>query len=219
MKIFILLILIVNIFNFNLRSTKQEYDSYVMAVQWPNGNCKAYNCYGKDANVYKNKLTIHGLWPSLKSGKYLLDCTSGVNIVDDGSDLFKDMKQYWPTLSKNTNEYFWGHEYNKHGFCMVEERHWLDYNDYFSFVLGIHKRFYNDLLSNAFPNRLNETFTITYDEMKKAIQKVVPNATFQMLCKNNYIKEFYFYLEKDVITPAVNYNFNNTCKSALLVFK
>ena len=219
MKIFLLLILILDVFGFNLRSTKQDFDSYVMAVQWPNGNCKAYNCYGKDAHVYKNKMTIHGLWPSLKTGKYLKDCTTGVNIIDDGSDLFKDMRQYWPTFNNNTNEYFWGHEYNKHGFCMVEDRGWSNYNDYFSFVVGLHKRFYNDLITNAFPSRLNETFIITYEEMKKAIQAVVPNATFKMNCKKNYINEFYFYLEKDVITPSTNYNFKNTCSSALFVFK
>ena len=37
MKAFLLLILVIDVFSFNLRQAKQDYDSYVMAVQWANG--------------------------------------------------------------------------------------------------------------------------------------------------------------------------------------
>ena len=214
----LLLILLISIYSFNLRQAKQEYDSYVMAVQWSNGYCKVSSCGSKADHVYKNKLTIHGLWPSLKSGKYLSDCTSGVTIVDDGSSLFTDMKQYWPSFS-NSNEYFWGHEYNKHGYCMVEEKGWSGYTDYFSYVIDLHKRTFNDLLTNAFPDYSDTTITISYNEMKSAIQSVIPNATFKMNCKSKYVTEFYFYLEKDTTTPSTNSKFSNTCSSAQLLFK
>ena len=218
MRSLLLLILFISVYSFNLRQTKQEYDSYVMAVQWSNGYCKVSSCGSKADHVYKNKLTIHGLWPSLKSGKYLSDCTSGVKIVDDGSSLFTDMKQYWPSFS-NSNEYFWGHEYNKHGYCMVEEKGWSGYTDYFSYVIDLHKRTYNDLLTNAFPDLSDTTITISYNEMKSAIQSVIPNATFKMNCKSKYVTEFYFYLEKDTTTPSTNSKFSNTCSSAKLLFK
>ena len=218
MRSLLLLILFISAYSFNLRQTKQEYDSYVMAVQWSNGYCKVSSCGSKADHVYKNKLTIHGLWPSLKSGKYLSDCTSGVKIVDDGSSLFTDMKQYWPSFS-NSNEYFWGHEYNKHGYCMVEEKGWSGYTDYFSYVIDLHKRTYNDLLTNAFPDLSDTTITISYNEMKSAIQSVIPNATFKMNCKSKYVTEFYFYLEKDTTTPSTNSKFSNTCSSAKLLFK
>ena len=218
MRSLLLLILFISSYSFNLRQTKQEYDSYVMAVQWSNGYCKVSSCGSKADHVYKNKLTIHGLWPSLKSGKYLSDCTSGVKIVDDGSSLFTDMKQYWPSFS-NSNEYFWGHEYNKHGYCMVEEKGWSGYTDYFSYVIDLHKRTFNDLLTNAFPDYSDTTITISYNEMKSAIQSVIPNATFKMNCKSKYVTEFYFYLEKDTTTPSTNSKFSNTCSSAKLLFK
>ena len=218
MRSLLLLILFISAYSFNLRQTKQEYDSYVMAVQWSNGYCKVSSCGSKADHVYKNKLTIHGLWPSLKSGKYLSDCTSGVTIVDDGSSLFTDMKQYWPSFSKS-NEYFWGHEYNKHGYCMVEEKGWSRYTDYFSYVIDLHKRTFNDLLTNAFPDYSDTTITISYNEMKSAIQSVIPNATFKMNCKSKYVTEFYFYLEKDTTTPSTNSKFSNTCSSAQLLFK
>ena len=218
MRSLLLLILFISAYSFNLRQTKQEYDSYVMAVQWSNGYCKVSSCGSKADHVYKNKLTIHGLWPSLKSGKYLSDCTSGVKIVDDGSSLFTDMKQYWPSFS-NSNEYFWVHEYNKHGYCMVEEKGWSGYTDYFSYVIDLHKRTFNDLLTNAFPDYSDTTITISYNEMKSAIQSVIPNATFKMNCKSKYVTEFYFYLEKDTTTPSTNSKFSNTCSSAKLLFK
>ena len=218
MRSHLFLILLISAYSFNLRQTKQEYDSYVMAVQWSNGYCKVSSCGSKADHVYKNKLTIHGLWPSLKSGKYLSDCTSGVTIVDDGSSLFTDMKQYWPSFS-NSNEYFWGHEYNKHGYCMVEEKGWSGYTDYFSYVIDLHKRTFNDLLTNAFPDYSDTTITISYNEMKSAIQSVIPNATFKMNCKSKYVTEFYFYLEKDTTTPSTNSKFSNTRSSAKLLFK
>ena len=219
MKSFILLLLFLSIFSFNLRHTKQDYDSYVLAVQWSNGYCLANNCGNKADHVYKNTMTIHGLWPSLKSGKYLDDCTTGVTIVDDGSSLFKDMKQYWPSFSTtNTNEYFWGHEYNKHGYCMVEEYGWDGYEDYFEYVISLFLKTYKDLITKAFPNYSSTTITVTYDQMKAAIQKVIPNATIKMNCKSKYIYEIYFYLEKN-FTPSTSSRFSNTCDSAQLVFK
>ena len=220
MKTFLLSILILSVYNFNLRQTKQDYDSYVMAVQWPNGYCKANSCGNKADHVYKNKMTIHGLWPSLKSGKYLSDCTSGVSINNDGSTLFTNMKQYWPSFStSSTNEKFWEHEYNKHGYCMVEEKGWSGYEQYFNFVLNLHKATYNDLITKAFPSYSSTTVTVTYDAVKTAIQKIIPNATFKMNCKSKYIYEFYFYLEKDTTTPSTSSRFSNTCTSASFVFK
>ena len=218
MKRFLLLILLISVYSFNLRQAKQNYDSYVMAVQWSNGYCKANSCGSKADHVYKNKMTIHGLWPSLKSGKYLSDCTSGVSVVDDGSPLFSDMKQYWPSFAKSNKE-FWEHEYNKHGFCMVEEKGWSGYQDYFSFVLDLHKVTYNDLITNAFPSYSDTTVKLSYDEVKAAIRNIIPNATFKMNCKSGYIYEFYFYLEKDTVTPSTSSKFSNTCTSAQLIFK
>ena len=217
MRIILFLFLFISIFSFNLRNSKQDFDSYVMAVQWPNGYCLANSCGKKADHVYTNTMTIHGLWPSLKSGKRLNQCTSGVTIDDDGSQLFKDMKQYWPSFAK-TNEAFWEHEYNKHGYCMVEEYNWDGYEEYFQFVLDLFFKEYKDLIIKAFPDYSNKTVNVTYDEMKKKIKEIIPNATFKMNCKSKYIYEFYFYLEKD-FTPSTNSRFSNSCSSAKLVFK
>jgi len=216
MKTFIIVIIFVSIFSFNLRKTKQTYDSYVMAVQWVNGYCKINDCGNKANHVYKNTMTIHGLWPSLKSGKYLDTCTSGIIIEEEDSKLFNDLKQYWPSLNK-PNTYFWEHEYNKHGFCMVEEYNWDGYEEYFEFVIDLFLKDYKDLIIKAFPNYSNKNIIITYDEMKEKIQKIIPNANFKMNCNKKFIYEFYFYLEKN-FSPSVNSRFTNSCNSGILAF-
>ena len=215
MKVIILVLLFISAFTFNLRQAKQNFDSYVMAVQWSNGYCLANSCGKKADHVYKNTMTIHGLWPSLKSGKQLSPCSSGVEVEEDGSELFKNMKQYWPSFAKSNKE-FWEHEYNKHGYCMVEEYEWDGYEDYFEFVIDLHLKTYKDLIVNAFPDQKN--ITITYDDFVSTIQKQIPNATLKMNCKSKYIYEVYFYLEKD-FTPSTDSRFSNTCNSAKLIFK
>ena len=219
MKFLLILSLAISIYSFNLRHAKQNFDSYVMAVQWSNGYCKANSCRSRADHVYKNTMTIHGLWPSLKSGKYLNECTSGVSIDDDGSSLFLSMRQYWPSFNSNGNEAFWEHEYNKHGYCMVEEYGWDGYEDYFEFVINnVFLKTYKDLITKAFPSYSNTIVTVTYEEMQTAIKKIIPNATFKMNCKSKYIYELYFYLEKD-FTPSTSSRFSNSCASAQLVFK
>jgi ribonuclease T2 len=216
MKAIILLLAIASAFSFNLRQTKQNYDSYVMAVQWPNGYCKAKSCGGKDSVVPRNAMTIHGLWPSLKSGQYLNQCTNGVKVVDDGSSLFSKMKTLWPSFSKS-NKDFWEHEYNKHGHCMSEEKGWTSYKQYFSYVIDYHTRAYKDLMTRAFPGKSGE-FTVSYNDMVANVRKVLSNAVINMKCQSGYISEFYFYLNKD-FTPSPGSKFSNSCKSGKLYFK
>ena len=216
MKSLIFLSFLVCAFTFNLRQTKQNFDSYVMAVQWPNGYCSANKCGGKDSAVPRNAMTIHGLWPSLKSGALLKECTSGIIITDNGSTLFQQMRKYWPSFSK-TNTAFWGHEYNKHGYCMTEEFGWRGYENYFQLVIDLHLRTYKDLMTQAFPG-YSGTTTVTYENLKSAIQRVIPNATINMKCSSGYITELYFYLERNYM-PSTSSRFSNSCKSGKLVFK
>lgn len=217
MKSILLLSLLVCSLSFNLRSTKQNYDSYVMAVQWANGYCSGTNCHGKDSVVPRNAMTIHGLWPSLKNGNRLKDCTSGVTIRDTGSSLFQNMRTYWASFAKSNTD-FWAHEYNKHGYCMTEEFGWSSYTDYFQYVMDLHLRTYKNLMINAFGNNPGTT-TVNYDTLKSAIRRIIPNATINMKCTGGYISELYFYLEKSNLSPATSAKFSNSCGSGKLVFK
>ena len=148
MKYLLLLTLLISITSFNLRASKQNYDSYVFALQWSNGICNVKSCGGRNSVIEKNTLTIHGLWPSLKSGKFLDTCTSGVKIVDNGNVFFLRLRKYWPSL-EGTNAKFWDHEYNKHGYCMVQEYDWDGYDEYFDFVIDLFENKYKYLIKNA----------------------------------------------------------------------
>ena len=218
MKYILLLIALASTLCFNLRSTKQNYDAYVMAVQWPNGFCSASNCNGRDSVVDRNAMTIHGLWPSLKNGNRLNECTSGKKIIDNSSSLFQSMRKNWPSLTSTKNVDFWGHEYNKHGYCMVEEYGWSGYERYFQFVIDLHNRSYKNIIKNAFPSYSATSVKVTYDKMKEALRRVMPNATINMKCSSGYISELYFYLDKNY-SPCPSCKFSNQCGSGTLVFK
>ena len=223
MKIRILsfIICIISICTFNLRETKskQNFDSYIFALQWPNGYCQINKCQSVLEKYEKNILTIHGLWPSLKIGDLLKPCTTGVEIVEENTEIYNNMRKYWPSFQK-TNVDFWKHEYNRHGYCMVQEKNWEDYEDYFNFVINLYLKDYKYLMQKAFLNdniNKKKLFTLSYEEIQKRIQKVIPNANFKMNCKSDYLFEFYFYLEEN-FTPSKNSNFVNTCKNAKIIF-
>ena len=220
-QIFAFIICIISIFTFNLRETKskQYFDSYVFALQWPNGYCHVNNCQSVLEKYEKNILTIHGLWPSLKIGNLLRSCTSGVEIVEENTELFKNMNKYWPSFQKPNVE-FWKHEYNRHGYCMVEEYNWDDYDDYFNFVINLYLKDYRYLLQKAFlPDNFNnrKLFTLSYEEIQERIRKIIPNATFKMNCQSDYVYEFYFYLETN-FTPSKDSEFSKTCNNAKILF-
>lgn len=204
--------------SFNLRATKQNYDSYVFAVQWANGFCKVNGCGGREKVVETNTMTIHGLWPSLKSGKMLDTCTTGVDVRDTGSALFQQLRKVWPSLN-SPNEKFWNHEYNKHGYCMVQENDWDGYEDYFEFVIDLFEKDYKYLIQKAFPNPAKKLLDVTLKEMTENIRKVIPDATFKMNCKSGYIYEMYFYLEKDNFEPSTDSRFSGSCSGGKLVFQ
>ena len=216
--LFLLFSFFLSINSFNLRSTKQSYDSYVFALEWTNGYCQINSCTSNIDELEPNIFNIHGLWPNLKSGKMLNPCTSGVTIKERKTKLFTDLRKYWPSFKGEYTD-FWEHEYNKHGFCMVEEYNWNGYEEYFKFVLNLYLTEYKDLMKKAFDNDTSrKLYTITYEEMKQRIQKIIKKATFKMNCCGGFIYEFYFYLNKD-FTPSTDSRFRNDCKSGKFLFK
>ena len=217
--IFLQLCLFISINSFNLRSTKQNYDSYVMSLYWVNGYCKAYNCSNPDLDkLDPNILTIHGLWPSLKNGKMLNDCTSGVKIKETDKILFSELKKSWTTFYGTYTD-FWEHEYNKHGYCMVEEYNWDGYEDYFRFTHNLYINYYKNIILRAFNyNSISRIITVSKNILQDRLRKIMRNATIKMICKDHYITEIYFYLNKD-FTSSRSSSFSDDCLVGNLIFK
>jgi len=219
-KSILLIIYIFSVYSFNLRETKQKinFDSYVLALQWPNGACGGNDSCEISKKAEKNILTIHGLWPSLKSGKQMPDCTKGEKITEGNSQVFNLMKKYWFSF-KGSNRDFWQHEYNKHGYCIAQEKNWNNYENYFSFVIKLYLNSYRFLFQKAFGNQ-RRVLELDVNDMKNKIQKVMPGANFKLRCdKNKYITEIHFYLEKD-LTPNTKMRLSNSsCNKAKIVLK
>ena len=215
-QIFNFIISIISAYTFNLRMAKESYDSYVFALQWGNCYCRVNNCESQLNNIENNIMTIHGLWPSLKSGKLLKSCTQGVEIEEKDTELFRNLNKYWPSFRGPATD-FWEHEYNKHGYCMVQEKGWDGYEDFFEFVINLYLKDYKYLLKKAFGEE-RKLYTLTYQEITNAIQKVMPKAVFKMNCQSGMITEFQFFLEKD-FTPSKNSVFVNNCQSGKIIFK
>ena len=217
--IFLSLCLLISINSFNLRSTKQYYDSYVMSLYWVNGYCKEYNCTNPDLDKLEpNILTIHGLWPSLKSGKMLDPCTSGVKIEETDPELFAELKKSWTTFYGTYTD-FWEHEYNKHGYCMVQEYNWDGYEDYFRFTNNLYKALFKNIIQQVYHYDSKSRVVTVYKELfQLRLRKIMKNATIKMLCKNWYITEIYFYLNKD-FSASPDSSFSEDCKIGNLIFK
>ncbi len=101
----------------------------------------------------KNTFSLHGLWPGLLSGELLPACTTGIVIEPDESPLYKTMDKEWPSFS-HANADFWGHEYNKHGFCYSERTHTSSSpKPYFQKTLDVfHSKAYADIYNKLKPS-------------------------------------------------------------------
>ena len=214
---FLLLLFFISVSSFRLRFYKQDYDSYVLSVLWPNGYCKINDCKGEDTKLEKNIMTIRGFWPSLKNGEYAKYCNPQETVIDLGTTLFLRMRNLWPSFTGN-NEAFWDNEYNTYGACMVEEYKWKGYDDYFNFVLDLFEEKYKYLMIKIFGNT-ERSFTVSFEDMEKFIQEIIPNASFQMKCNLGFIYELDFHLKKGDFSPAVDYRYPTSCFGGILIFK
>ena len=94
------------------------FDYYLFVQQY------APSFPGNEAHDY---FTVHGLWPS-RNGNHTLSsypcfCHHADPDLEPGglsSALQRDLRTFWPTLMPgHSNEWFWSHEWGKHGTCAV----------------------------------------------------------------------------------------------------
>ena len=139
----------------------ETYDLYIYSQFFQQTTCKkeGYQCYLAIENFPKNIWTIHGLWPSYKNGTIENWC-NGKNDIDidiKNQSLYDYMVVFWPGLY-STNESFWGHEYNRHGYC-YNQRNNIDVNDYETFFLKTIEIYEKYDLGNIFINMFDGKIT------------------------------------------------------------
>ena len=170
----------------------ESYDIYFFTVLWLGTTCKikGEQCFNNIKNVPKNIFTIHGLWPNYKNGT-LADWCNGKNDIEidiKNKSLLDYMNTYYIS-GYHTNEYFWGHEYNKHGYC-YNQRNNIDVNDYEKYFEKAKELYINYNLSNIFINMFNNTIapgdkTVNRTELEIYLNKTgIGQDTYQIVCQN-----------------------------------
>ena len=195
-----------------------KYDMYVYALSYDGNICytQGKKCeLSFDTKYYR--FSIHGLWPSYLDGKYTQDCNSGtpIKIQIDDPELKNNMTLAMYSLS-NTNSYFWGHEYNKHGYCYIKrlalEDSRLDpiinYDIYFKKALDIfflEKFNFSYIYANVFSaykfpgfRKTNKTFVYSQ------LEKLYPSSSFILACRKPKNEDIYLL---DDIRFTLNMNF------------
>ena len=203
--------------NHETSNLRASYDMYVFALQWGKTMCIDGNssCNSKLSSIPKNEVSIHGLWPSLKSGAKLADCNSGssISVKSDGSSVFSSMKSYWPSLT-GTNEQFWTHEFNKHGYCYSK-----DYKTYFQKAMDVFKgKSFNKLVTKAVGSH-SGNYSISVSDLKTKLNNVLGGKYYGLVCKSYGGKK---YLSEIRVTLDTNFNYikstlSDSCSGTILI--
>ena len=171
------------------------YDVYMYSIFFQTGTCKplGYQCYQAIENFPKNVWTIHGLWPNFKNGTIPEWCNgkNDIEIKIKNESLYNFMKVYYPGLF-NLNEGFWGHEYNRHGYC-YNQRNNIDVNNYEEFFLKVVEIYKKYDLGNIFIDMYNKDLPkgdvlIKKTEMENFLKtKGLEKGNYLLICDNNII--------------------------------
>ena len=203
-----------------------NYDSYMFAIQWPLGMCapEGRSCYQRMKLTPKHASTIHGLWPGFRGQRPIPDCNDGktIDVKDDGSALFIEMKKFWPSL-KGPNNKFWNHEFNKHGYCYTERIKTKKYQPYFYKGLEILKdNDYTHLVVNAIGTHKGD-YKISFNDLKTALENKLHGSVFQFQCvnsgSNQYLSEIRIQLDLNFRRISTPFKSNcNKGKSIIVPF-
>ena len=174
----------------------KNYDMYYFVISWLNTFCqlKGSQCYERIKDV-KNLFTIHGLWPYLTS----LENTNGlkwcngkndIEIEEMPTELFDFLNKYFIN-GYNTQQFLWGHEYNKHGYC-YNKRNNFDIYDYSLYFQKIKDIFEENKFENIFIDFFNNTsymyeeyMVINKTEFENYFdERGFPKDTYLIVCEN-----------------------------------
>ena len=194
------------------------------------GSCEALKkdkkaiCLKKLENIPKNTFSIHGLWPGLKTGAYLDDCSGPLtrdDIVDasekeENKEFFTE-KMYKSWVSYNDDDpTFWLHEYNKHGYCYSLRKNQTDFVDYFKDAFEFFEEYdFANLFKKAFPDAENTVVNVTQAEVDKIIQTYLPGSYYRLECSKStrYITQIYFYYDEEFKPYKVPFKVGRNCGS------
>ncbi|XP_059281127.1 ribonuclease 3-like [Lycium ferocissimum] len=130
-----LLTILILILSCPLIVTSEDYHYMAYVIQWVPTYCGRVNC---KADIMQRPLrfTLHGLWPGNSTGGSLKCNPPPHGTEDKVKEVWKNSKtlednlhKYWPSLSSDgwTDEEFWMHEWEAHGYCTKQTLPAADY--------------------------------------------------------------------------------------------
>ena len=198
----------------------KNYDMYYFVISWLNTFCqlKGKQCNNKIKAV-QNLFTINGLWPYLTSleNKNDLKWCNGKNDIEiesTYSELFAFMNQYYIN-GYNSNEFFWSHVYNKHGYC-YNKRNNYNTNNYLLYFQKIKDIFNSKGFKYTFSDYFNNKTDIKGDMIINRTEfenyfnkKGFPKDTYLIVCEN-ITKEGENNTYPHILELRIRYNLNFT---------
>ncbi|KAK4518268.1 iqgap- protein [Mucor velutinosus] len=190
-----------------------KYGLVVLALQWSPGWGPA------------DEFTIHGLWPDTCAGRMapVDGCDSSRNsnqiatiVRDMNETVYNRMSTFWPS-NKGDNNWFWSHEWSKHGTCVstlrptcygTSYKKYQDVIEYFQQVLDLRDKF--DLFGALNLNGVSPGNTYNVETIRDAIKKEY-GADVKLDCSggaltdvslNFYVKGRSDYMITDVLQPG-----------------
>ena len=170
----------------------EEYDMYFFTILWLGTTCKMKGelCYEIIEPVPKNTFSLHGLWPNLRNGT-LADWCNGKNDIEieiHDKDLLDFMNTHYVS-GYHTNEYFWGHEYNKHGYCYNKRKNLgvENYELYFTVIKDMFQHYkFENMFLDIYKDRIESgDFLINRKDVEEYFQnKGFDPDTYLIVCTN-----------------------------------
>ena len=179
----------------------EVYDMYFFTILWLGTTClmKGEQCYEDIINVPNYSFTMHGLWPNFRNGT-LADWCNGKNDIEieiHDKNLSDFMNTYYIS-GYHTNAYFWGHEYNKHGYC-YNQRNNLNVKDYELYFKKIKDIFLDYDFANIF-------IDIYKDRIKPGDMEINRTEVESYFEKKNISKDKYLLVCTNITNNSTEYN-------------
>ena len=180
---------------------------------------KGKTCKKKLEQVPKNEFSIHGLWPGKLNGDFV-ECggTLTTDMIAEAktreADIFNKMNNYWVSYSAS-DEAFWIHEYEKHGYCYSYKHGQDDFVQYFKDAMAFFlDNKFNEFFLKAFPGVEKKTVTISKKDLRKIVEAFYPGAYINFICDSASTKslsQIYFYFDINYKPYPVPFAFNPNC--------
>jgi ribonuclease T2 len=101
-----------------LAAPKPVWDWMYLVLGWPQSLCDTtQGCHIPQKEPVESWF-LHGLWPNFKNGSWPSFCNPAEPYNRTKiADLIPQLEYYWPAVLQDTEDEFWGHEWEKHGTC------------------------------------------------------------------------------------------------------